>query len=111
MRNNNKGFTLFDSILSFSMLLTILFFVLPMINQVKLEQHILSVRSKMIETLYNEIIDILHTTEETIITKPINISNTNATISLSLKDNTWTGCITWNNSKNATESSCLHVKK
>jgi len=110
---NNKGFTLIEVLIAFSIVVVVTTTVIPMTTLLSYEREILHDRLKISLVLQEHLQSIIRedndqtppvTYEETIQTKRVQFN-------FSQKNKLIKGCVTWKNVQERTEKICLHGYK
>lgn len=110
MKNSNGFFTV-EAIASYTIFLTILLTLVPIIYQVKVDQETLSQRRYAQTALQDELLEHLYSSEakDTV----VYMDNQESTVTFHFKNTAdlVQGCATWLNAKKKKEEFCLYGKK
>lgn len=111
---NNKGFFAVEAIASFSIFLTIMLTLLPLVYQLKTDQETLSQRRYVQTELQGQMLEYLHPAiPENQENYEIKLKETHPAIAFQFNEdnNLIKGCATWKNAKNIQENFCIYGKR
>ncbi|WP_226035031.1 hypothetical protein [Aquibacillus saliphilus] len=108
MKNNSRGYFLIEALASLSIVLTITFTFIPILNQIKLEEHILSQRRSIQSTLHDELQLYIWKTFKLPVNHEMKVNKRQVTFTFTKEDNLVKGCAEWNNEKDILENFCLY---
>ncbi|MGM8213492.1 prepilin-type N-terminal cleavage/methylation domain-containing protein [Virgibacillus sp. W0430] len=107
---NNKGFTLSEVLIAFSLILIVIATVIPISSLLKSEQKILKDRRAIVFLLHDELQPYLwNSTTDLPITYIKTINNNKIHVHFNhVSENTIKGCAVWENAKQKEERFCVH---
>lgn len=100
---NNKGFTLFEVLISFSLFMTIIMTVVPLIILVETERKVLSERRMYASLLHDELQYMLSSSRQA-----SSIVHDDVTMTFTRENDFLKGCVTWENKKQQNDEICLY---
>lgn len=104
-----NGFTLIETIIAVSILMSVIMTIAPIISTILTEQSILSDRRALAYALHDELQLYLWTdSKELPDTYRQNIHSKEVTFQFTKEDNYVKGCVNWENVKQKNESLCLY---
>lgn len=103
---NNRGFTLVEVICAFSLIMIIATAILPLLTQVRMEQHDLSIKRHAILALNNHLTVLSH---DLSIQFPYEIQEDNYSFSFEVQTQYIEGCVNWEDSHNEKNKFCLYA--
>lgn len=106
---NNKGFSLIETIASFSILMMIMLTLIPIVYQLKAEEAALSIRRDIPSVLHDELQKYLWENNFSLpIEKNKTLDGTLITFRYKMEGELLEGCASWNNAKQKNETFCLY---
>ncbi|MFC4404224.1 hypothetical protein [Gracilibacillus xinjiangensis] len=107
LKNNNEaGYFLFEVMIGTFILLSVLLSILPLVQQLKIENHKLLERTIVTHKLYDSLL-LLNESSPADITYTDWI-NTNVVVTIRPVPPYWKGCANWDNVKSDSEQVCLY---
>lgn len=108
MSQNDKGFSLLETIFSLSLFLLIMLYFIPASITIRVEEAILETRREMLNELDNYLQEALTNTDSIHPMVEQKIKQTPAIFTFSYEDEYLKGCVEWTNLRNEKEVKCLY---
>lgn len=109
MLQNNKGFSLIETLVALSILVTVISTFIPIKSIIMVERDVLHQKQQVINSLHEELQTILvHSDTIPIASYTIHVDKTPVTIRFTEEKSLLKGCAEWKNAKNKQEQSCLY---
>lgn len=106
---NSKGFSLIETLVALSILLTVISTFIPIKTTIMMERDILNQEQKVLNTLHEELqVSLWNSGTNTESTYTVNVGNTPVTIRFTVENSLLKGCAEWKNAKNKQQRSCLY---
>ncbi|WP_174613796.1 competence type IV pilus minor pilin ComGE [Virgibacillus ihumii] len=106
---NNKGFSLIETLVALSILVTVITTFIPIKSTIMLHRDILHQKQEVLNSLHEELqIMLMNGDTIPIAAYTINVGRTPVSIGFTVENSLLKGCAEWKNAKNKQQRSCLY---